>query len=75
MAMNDRIADMLTRIRNANSIERPLVDMKATKLKANIASIWGMNHELTVQALDTFQQRYLDGFLRAVGTQVEPKHD
>ena len=39
------------------------------------ASIWGMNHELTVQALDTFQQRYLDGFLRAVGTQVEPKHD
>jgi hypothetical protein len=39
------------------------------------ASIWGMNHELTVQALDTFLQRYLDGFLRAVGTQVEPKHD
>jgi small subunit ribosomal protein S8 len=35
--MTDPIADMLTRIRNANSIERPLVDMGATKLKVAIA--------------------------------------
>ena len=32
--MTDPIADMLTRIRNANRIERPAVDMPATKLKA-----------------------------------------
>jgi small subunit ribosomal protein S8 len=35
----DPIADMLTRIRNANAIERPAADMMATKLKANIARV------------------------------------
>jgi small subunit ribosomal protein S8 len=37
--MTDPIADMLTRLRNANSIERPAAEMKATKLKANIAQV------------------------------------
>ena len=37
--MTDPIADMLTRIRNANSIERPAAEMKATKLKVNIAQV------------------------------------
>jgi len=37
--MTDNIADMLTRIRNANAIERPAVDMPATKLKAAIAQV------------------------------------
>lgn len=37
--MTDPIADMLTRIRNANRIERPAVDMPATKLKENIAKV------------------------------------
>lgn len=37
--MTDPVADMLTRIRNANRIERPFVDMPATKLKANIARV------------------------------------
>ncbi len=37
--MTDPIADMLTRIRNANSIERPAADMKATKLKTSIAQV------------------------------------
>lgn len=37
--MTDTIADMLTRIRNANSIERPAAEMKATKLKASIAQV------------------------------------
>ena len=37
--MTDPIADMLTRIRNANRIERPAVDMPLTKLKANIAKV------------------------------------
>jgi small subunit ribosomal protein S8 len=37
--MTDPIADMLTRIRNANRIERPAVEMPATHLKRNIAQV------------------------------------
>ena len=37
--MTDTIADMLTRIRNANRIERPVVDMPATRLKIAIAKV------------------------------------
>jgi small subunit ribosomal protein S8 len=37
--MTDPIADMLTRIRNANNIERPAVDMPATKVKVAIAKV------------------------------------
>jgi small subunit ribosomal protein S8 len=37
--MTDPIADMLTRVRNANRIEAPAVDMPATKLKERIAQV------------------------------------
>jgi small subunit ribosomal protein S8 len=37
--MTDSIADMLTRIRNANRIERPAVDMPASRLKINVAQV------------------------------------
>ncbi|NJL31506.1 MAG: hypothetical protein HC898_07695 [Phycisphaerales bacterium] len=37
--------------------------------------VWGMNHQLTVAAMDHFVQQYLDGYLRAVATQVEPRVD
>jgi small subunit ribosomal protein S8 len=37
--MTDPLADMLTRIRNANRIERPAVEMPATKLKAAVAGV------------------------------------
>lgn len=37
--MTDPIVDMLTRIRNANAIERPYVEMPATKLKVAIARV------------------------------------
>jgi small subunit ribosomal protein S8 len=37
--MTDPVADMLTRIRNANRIERPAVDMPATGLKRSIAHV------------------------------------
>ncbi|MBX9628666.1 MAG: 30S ribosomal protein S8 [Gemmataceae bacterium] len=37
--MTDPIADMLTRIRNANTIERPYVEMPATKLKVAVAKV------------------------------------
>src|SRR5258708_6559672 len=37
--MTDSLADMLTRIRNANRIERPAVDMPASRLKMNVAQV------------------------------------
>jgi small subunit ribosomal protein S8 len=37
--MTDPIADMLTRIRNANRIERAAVDMPATNVKRSIAQV------------------------------------
>jgi small subunit ribosomal protein S8 len=37
--MTDPIADMLTRIRNASAIERPAVEMPATKLKVAVAKV------------------------------------
>src|SRR5215203_1402714 len=37
--MTDPIADMLTRIRNAVNIERPFVEMAATKLKVAVANV------------------------------------
>lgn len=37
--MTDPIADMLTRIRNAVRIERPVVDIPASKIKVNIAGV------------------------------------
>jgi small subunit ribosomal protein S8 len=37
--MTDPIADMLTRIRNGNSVERPAVEMPATKLKLAVARV------------------------------------
>lgn len=37
--MTDSLADMLTRIRNANRIERPAVDMPVSRLKINVAQV------------------------------------
>jgi small subunit ribosomal protein S8 len=37
--MTDPIADMLTRLRNANRIERAAVDMPATRMKIRIAQV------------------------------------
>ena len=45
------------------------LDPEFTDLRA---CLWGMTHELTVDALNLFDQKYLDPFLRAVATQVEP---
>jgi small subunit ribosomal protein S8 len=39
MTMNDPIADMLTRLRNANSAHHDTVSMPYSKIKANIAEI------------------------------------
>ena len=39
MSMSDPIADMLTRIRNAQSVEKPSVVMPSSKLKIAIAKV------------------------------------
>ena len=39
MTMSDPIADMLTRIRNANSAKHPTVDVPASNMKKQIAQI------------------------------------
>ena len=48
------------------------IDPEYTDLRV---CIWGTNHELTVKGLDLFNRQYLDGYLRAVVTQVEPHAD
>ena len=39
MTMSDPIADMLTRIRNANTAKHDTVDVQASKMKLSIANI------------------------------------
>ncbi len=39
MSMSDPIADMFTRIRNAQSVEKPTVEMPSSKLKTAIAKL------------------------------------
>ncbi len=39
MSMTDPVADMLTRIRNAQLVRRPLVCMPSSKLKVSIARV------------------------------------
>lgn len=39
MSMSDPIADMLTRIRNAQMVEKAIVSMPASKVKAAIAQV------------------------------------
>ena len=39
MSMSDPIADMLTRIRNAQMVEKPVVAMPSSKLKVAIAKV------------------------------------
>ena len=48
------------------------IDPEYTDLRV---CIWGTNHELTVKGLDLFNRQYLEGYLRAVVTQVEPHAD
>src|SRR6476646_10145047 len=39
MSMSDPIADMLTRIRNAQSVEKSVVSLQSSKLKVAIAQV------------------------------------
>ncbi len=46
------------------------IDPEFTDLRV---SIWGTNHDLTIKGVDLFLSDYLEAFLRAVATQVEPE--
>lgn len=48
------------------------LDAEFTDLRA---CVWGTNHDLTVRAMDRFIGDYLDPYLRAVVTQVEPSEE
>lgn len=39
MSISDPIADMLTRIRNAQAVQKPLVTMPSSKVKVDIAKV------------------------------------
>lgn len=55
MSMSDPIADMLTRIRNAQSVNKSIVSMPASKLKSAIAGVLkdeGYIDDFAVQAID-----------------------
>ncbi len=55
MSMSDPIADMLTRIRNAQSVNKPVVSMPSSKLKTAIAAVLkdeGYIDDFAIQAND-----------------------
>jgi small subunit ribosomal protein S8 len=59
MSMSDPIADMLTRIRNAQSVNKPVVSMPSSKLKTAIAAVLkdeGYIDDFSVQANDSKPQ-------------------
>jgi small subunit ribosomal protein S8 len=58
MSMSDPIADMLTRIRNAQAMEKVVVSMPSSKVKLSIAQVLK-------------DEGYIDGF--AVKGQVKPE--
>ena len=59
MSMSDPIADMLTRIRNAQQVDKPTVTMPSSKLKAAIAAVLQ-------------DEGYVDGF-QIKGTAQKPE--
>lgn len=59
MSMSDPIADMLTRIRNAQMVEKPSVSMPSSKLKVAIAQVLK-------------DEGYVDGFA-VVGEATKPQ--
>jgi small subunit ribosomal protein S8 len=70
--MTDTIADMLTRIRNANRIEAPAVEMPAAELKTRIAQV--LKDEGFI--LDYQVGAYLDaeGKAKTFETKVDKEH-
>lgn len=58
MSMSDPVSDMLTRIRNAQQMEKPVVRMPSSKLKLAIAKVLK-------------DEGYIDGF--SVDSEIKPE--
>ncbi len=59
--MTDNVADLLTRIRNANRIERPTVDIPASHLKINVAQVLkdeGFIHDYQIGRIERDEQNH-----------------
>ena len=61
MSMSDPIADMLTRIRNANTAKHDTVEIPASKMKKAIADI--LLSEGYVQAVDVIEDGKFETFV------------
>lgn len=69
MAMSDTIADMLTRVRNAQRAEKAEVEMPASKLKAEVARVLQeegyikgfSRHEVDGKPVLSIQLKYYEG--------------
>ena len=48
------------------------IDPEFTDLRV---CLWGSDHALTAKGLSVFMKDYLDGYLQAVATQVEPREE
>jgi len=59
MSMSDPIADMLTRIRNAQQVDKPTVTMPCSKVKVAIAAVLK-------------DEGYIDGY-QIKGTETKPE--
>lgn len=75
MVMTDPIADMLTRIRNANQMKHKKVDLPASKLKSEILNVLKQEGYITdfesindggVQGTLRIQLKYLDNEERVI---------
>lgn len=54
--------------------ERMVIQLDPEYTDLRVA-IWGMDHDGTVEAVDHFMRDYMNSYLRAVVTQVEPKEE
>ncbi len=59
MVLTDPIADMLTRIRNANTVYREVVEMPASRVKHELALI--MKREGYIRDCEVSAGRYAEG--------------
>ncbi|MBI1375447.1 MAG: hypothetical protein GC159_22255 [Phycisphaera sp.] len=53
------------KLQPALQIENQLIIQLDVEMQDLRASLWGMNHRQTAAAVELFEQRYLDGFMRA----------
>ena len=69
MVMTDPIADMLTRIRNANQMRNEVVEMPSSKIKVEIAKILKEEGYIADYSVSTDAKKVLNITLKYSGTE------